>query len=151
MTKEVLVSIFGLQVAINDMEKQDDEPIEIISAGTHFFKDGTHYIFFEEMEEGTVAVTKTQMRIHGKELLEVTKKGVSNMHMIFEKSKNNRCYYKTPYGQLDLGIWTRELVIEETETNIHIKAEYTLGMNGEPLSNCTLQINIKPRQSEEIL
>ena len=48
MTKEVLVRISGLQMAVNDAEDQGDEPIEIISAGTYFFKNGTHYLFFEE-------------------------------------------------------------------------------------------------------
>lgn len=149
MTKDVLVSISGLQMAVNDMESNDDEPIEIVSAGTYFFKDGTHYIFFEEVAEGTVGVTKTQIRLHGKESLEVMKKGVSNMHMLFEKDKNNRCYYKTPYGQLNLGICTREIVVEETETNINIRADYALDVQYEPLADCTIRINVKPRESGE--
>ena len=90
MTKDVLVSISGLQMAVNEMESNDDEPIEVVSAGTYYFKDGKHYIFFEEVEEGVSQVTKTQIRIRGKESLEVIKKGVSNTHMIFEKNQNHR-------------------------------------------------------------
>ena len=149
MTKDVLVSISGLQMAVNDMENNDDEPIEILSAGTYYFKDGKHYIFFEEVAEGTVGVTKTQIRINGKESLEVQKKGVSNMHMVFEKNKNNRCFYQTPYGQLNLGICTSEIVMDETEDNINIRAEYALDVNYEPLAECTIRINIKPRESKE--
>ena len=37
MTKDVLVSISGLQMAVNTMENMDDEPIEIVSAGTYYF------------------------------------------------------------------------------------------------------------------
>ena len=149
MTKDVLVSISGLQMAVNDMESNDDEPIEILSAGTYYFKDGTHYIFFEEVAEGLYGITKTQIRISGRESLEVTKKGISNMHMLFEKNKNNRCFYKTPYGQLNLGICTSDIVIEETENNINIRADYALDVNYEPLSDCTIRINIKPRDSKE--
>ena len=149
MTKDVLVSISGLQMAVNDMESNDDEPIEILSAGTYYFKDGTHYIFFEEVAEGLYGITKTQIRISGRESLEVTKKGISNMHMLFEKNKNNRCFYKTPYGQLKLGICTSDIVIEETEDNINIRADYALDVNYEPLSDCTIRINIKPRDAKE--
>ncbi|MBQ8802386.1 MAG: DUF1934 domain-containing protein [Tyzzerella sp.] len=149
MTKDVLVSISGLQMAVNDMENNDDEPIEILSAGTYYFKDGKHYIFFEEVAEGIPGVTKTQIRLKGKESLEVRKKGLSNVNMIFEKNKNNRCFYQTPFGQLNLGIFTSEIVVEETEENINVKAEYTLDVDYEPLADCTIRINIKPRDSKE--
>ena len=98
MTKEVLISISGLQTALDDMENEDNDPIEIINSGNYFFKDGTHYIFFEEVAEGIPGVTKSQIRLHGKETLEVIKKGVSNMHMLFERNKTNRGFYKTPFG-----------------------------------------------------
>ena len=151
MTKEVIVSLSGLQMAVSDMESNDDEPIEIVSAGTYYFKDGKHYIFMEEVVEGIPGVTKTQIRVNGKESLEVMKKGVSNMHMIFEKNKNNRCHYQTPFGQLNLGICTSKLIVDETEDNINIRAEYALDVNCEPLADCTIRINIKPRESEEFL
>jgi hypothetical protein len=34
MTKEVVVSISGLQMAVNETENMGDEPIEIVSPGT---------------------------------------------------------------------------------------------------------------------
>lgn len=145
MTKDVLVSISGLQMAVNDMESNDDEPIEILIAATYFFKDGTHYIFFEEVEEGISQVTKTQIRITGKQSLEVIKKGVSNTHMIFEKNQNHRCYYKTPYGQLNLGIYTNKIQVDETEETIDVEAEYVLDINYEPLADCSICIHVKTR------
>ena len=90
MTKEVLVSISGLHMAVNDMESNDDEPIEVLSSGTYYFKNGKHYVFFEEVSEGMPGVTKTQIKWKEGELLEVSKKGLSNVHMIFETDK---CMY----------------------------------------------------------
>lgn len=149
MTKDVLVSISGLQMAVNEMESNDDEPIEVISAGTYYFKDGKHYIFFEEVVEGISGVTKTQIRLTEKHTLEVMKKGVSNMHMVFEKGKTNRCFYRTPIGELNLGICTGNIVVDDTEDNINIRAEYVLDVDYEPLADCTIKINIKPRGLEE--
>ena len=149
MTKDVLVSISGLQMAVNETESNDDEPIEVVSAGTYYFKDGKHYIFFEEVAEGIPGVTKTQIRLTGKETLEVMKKGISNMHMVFEKGNTNRCFYKTPFGELNLGICTNKIVVDECEDNINIRAEYALDVNFDPLADCTIRINIKPRGSKE--
>ena len=51
MTKDVLINISGLQVDVNEMEN-NDEPIETISTGNYFFKNGKHYLLFEEVSEG---------------------------------------------------------------------------------------------------
>ena len=51
MTKDVLVNISGLQMAVDDLGNEDG-PIEIITPGTYYFKDGNHYIFMEEVAEG---------------------------------------------------------------------------------------------------
>ena len=137
MTKDVLINISGLQVDVNEMEN-NDEPIETISTGNYFFKNGKHYLLFEEVSEGVPGVS-----------LEVLKRGVSNAHMIFDTKRKNRSYYETPYGQLNLGIFTRNIKIDEKEDNINIKVEYALDVNYEPLAECTIRINVKPKGSKE--
>ena len=92
-------------------------------------------------------VTKTQIKIKGEDSLEVLKRGVSNAHMIFDTKRKNRSYYETPYGQLNLGIFTRNIKIDEKEDNINIKVEYALDVNYEPLAECTIRINVKPKGS----
>lgn len=147
MTKDVLINISGLQVDVNEVEG-DDEPIEVLSSGSYFFKDGKHYLFFEEVAEGIPGVTKTQIKLIGKECLEVTKKGVSNTHMIFDTKRKNHSYYETPYGQFHLDVFTKNIMVDETEDNINIKVEYMLDVNYEPLAECTIRINVKPRDSK---
>ena len=145
MTKDVLITISGLQMAVSDMENEDNEPIEVINAGTYYFKDGKHYIFFEEVAEGIPGVTKAQIRLKGRECLEVIKKGIANMHMVFEKGETNRCIYKTPFGELNLGISTSRIIVNEQEDNIDIQVEYAMDVNYDPLADCVIKINIKER------
>ena len=149
MTKDVLVSVSGLQTAVNEMESNDEEPIEVLSAGTYYFKDGKHFIFFEEVAEGIPGVTKTQIRLSGNDSLEVRKKGIANVNMVFEKNKNNRCFYHTPFGQINLGIFTKNIWVEESEDNINIRADYNMDVDYEPLAECTIRINVKPRDSKD--
>ena len=149
MTKDVLVSISGLQTAVNDMESNNDEPIEVFSAGTYYFKNGKHYVFFEEIAEGMQGVTKTQIKWKDTEVIEVTKKGLSNTHMLFEKNKKNRCYYDTPFGKLNLGIFMSDMMVKVEEDEILVRAEYFLDVNYEPLADCTIRIRICPRDSKK--
>ncbi len=149
MTKDVLVSVSGLQTAVNEMENYDEEPIEVLNSGTYYFKDGKHFIFFEEIAEGIPGVTKTQIRLNGDDSLEVRKKGIANVNMVFEKNKNNRCFYQTPFGQINLGIYTKEIWIEESEDNINVRAEYTMDVDYEPLAECIIRINVKPKDSKD--
>ena len=149
MIKDILVSISGLQMAVGDTEGNDDEPIEVLSAGSYYFKNGKNYVLFEEAVEGMQGVIKTQIKWKGTEFLEVTKKGLSNVHMIFEKNKKNRCYYNTPFGQLNLGIFMTDMMVDEKEDCIEIRAEYALDVNFEPLSECTIRIRICPRDAKD--
>ena len=149
MTKEVLVSISGFQTEVGAPETEQEDPIEVYSPGTYYFKDGKHYIFFEEVMEGMAGVIKTQIRLKGKETLEVIKKGVLDTHMIFEKYVTHACTYQTPIGQLEMGIRTSSLSVEESEENIDIQAEYTLQMDFEPVAECMIRINVKPKGSKD--
>lgn len=36
--------------------------------------------------------------------MDITRRGVSNVHMMFEKNRKNVTYYYTPYGSLLIGI-----------------------------------------------
>lgn len=149
MTKDVLVSISGLHMAADGMESNEDEPIEVLSAGTYYFKNGKHYLFFEEVAEGMQGITKTQIKWQEDKFLEVSKKGLSTVHMIFERNKKNRCYYSTPYGQLNLGIFMTDMIVNEQENYIDVRAEYSLDVNYEPLSDCSIRIKIQPKGAKE--
>ncbi len=50
MTKDVLLSISGLQFAAK--EEEDVEPVEVITAGGYYKKNGKHYIMYDEVMEG---------------------------------------------------------------------------------------------------
>ena len=145
MTKDVLVSISGLHMAAEGMEGNEDEPIEVLSAGTYYFKNGKHYVLFEEVAEGISGVTKTQIKWQDTEFLEVSKKGLSNVHMIFEKNKKNVTYYYTPYGSLLIGIDAHKVQIEEQEDLIVVQVEYSLEVNCEHIANCNITVQIRPK------
>ena len=85
MTKDVIVTISGLQFA----QETETEPVEIVTAGSYYKKNGKHYIIYDEVMEGFEGSTKNIIKLT-EDSLDVTKKGVTNVHMVFEENKKNK-------------------------------------------------------------
>ena len=58
MTKDVLISISGLQFAGGE----NSEPVEVITSGSYYKKNGRHYILYDEVAEDTAGTTQNQAR-----------------------------------------------------------------------------------------
>lgn len=146
VTRDVILSIAGLHLEALEGET-DQSPIEVITPASYFYRNGKHYILYEEVVEGSAEITKNKIKITGDYLLEIKKSGVVNAHMVFERDKKNLTCYETPYGQLVLGVDTTFLQVIETEDNIDIKVKYRLDVNHEPLADCLIRMNIKSKKS----
>ena len=76
MTRDVLISISGSQSS-----ESDQDEIEMVTTGNYFFKEGKHYILYEEIADkgdvikNTIKVTKDSM--------EMIKRGSASLHMVF--------------------------------------------------------------------
>ena len=141
MTKEILLSISGLHLV-----NGEDGNVEVVSAGDYSNRGGKHYLLYDEVEEGMSGHTSNVIKI-GENSLEITKKGLLNTRMVLEKGKRHRTIYQTPFGNLEIGLTGQELQVTETEENIDIRVEYVLEINEENMSECTIEMNIKPREA----
>ena len=146
MTKDVLVSISGLQSEISGDESEENAPLEVVTPASYFLKNGKHYVLFVE---GTPGVTKNKIKISGNDCVEIIKTGITNAHMVFERKKKNVTYYQTPFGQILVGLNTRDMDVKVTDRNIDVRVDYEMDVNYEPLADCTVKVNIIPRDSEE--
>ena len=84
MTKDVLLSIKGLQIG----ENEQNDTIEVISPGDYYFRNGRHFFMYEEVMEGQKESTRNMIKVRDN-YMELTKKGAVNVHMIFEKNKKS--------------------------------------------------------------
>ncbi len=144
MKKDVLLSISGLQFVSKDEE--DAEQVEVITAGDYYKKNGKHYVLYDEVVEGFTGNTRNIIKLT-EDSLDITKKGVSNVHMVFEKNKKNVSYYNTPFGSLLIGIDAKNIDIAETEDNIDVKVKYNLEVNYEHLADCFITMSIKSKEA----
>ena len=140
MTKEVLVSVKGTQLM-----GEENDTIEIITSGTCYEKNGKQYILFEGAIGDAGDVTRNTVKIEP-DKVEVTKRGLVESHMTFERGKKNMANYVTPVGLIVLGLTTASLTVTENEKEIHIGIKYSLEMNGEYISDCSMEILAKARE-----
>lgn len=142
MVKDVIISVKGLQMAPDN----ENDIVEMIYPGEYYFRNGKHYLIYDEVTEGFTQSTKNIIKVTN-DYMELTKKGVVNVHMLFEKRQKNNTYYYTPYGSLQIGIDATSVDVFETEERIHIDASYALEINCEHVADCNITIDVKPKGS----
>ena len=146
MTKDVLVTISGLHYDDNIMESaEENEAIEVITPATYYFKNGKHYVLYDEVVEGIPGTIKNRIKIQEGKVLEITKSGITNSQMVFEKDKINVTQYATPYGEITVGTYTRDLRVDVSEDNIDVYVSYSLDVEREKLAECDIRMNIRAK------
>ena len=143
MTNDVLLSISGLHYEVADAAgDEENEPIEVITPATYYYKNNKHYIIYDEVVEGMAGTIRNKVRIaDGK--LEIMKSGLSNTHMVFERDKMNITQYETPYGDLVVGTHTKDMQLDVTDEKIDVHVNYALDVNSEKIADCNIVMNIK--------
>ncbi|MCI9139418.1 DUF1934 domain-containing protein [bacterium 1XD42-8] len=146
MTKDVLISVKGIQFGT----MADDEPLEVISPGEYFKKNGKHYIIYEEVTEGYEGTTLNTYQFQDRSM-ELTKKGLVNVHMVFEEGRKNLTNYVTPYGTVFVGLKAHSVEVKEKEEEIKLEIQYDLEVNYEYLAHCNIYMSIVPRERKNFL
>ena len=141
MNREVELVLSGLHASGPD---QEGDAVETAQPAQYFKRNDSHYLLYEEQLEGLDVPCKSRIKFR-EHLLELTRQGASEVHMIFEENQRHMIPYNTPYGQLLLGIETGRVLVEEQEHQIHVTVEYTLDHEGEFLSESCLKIHIREK------
>lgn len=141
MQKEVLIHVSGLQM-MDDLG--EEHPVEIVVPGEYYFRNGSHYLRYEELMEDFPQPTVNYIKI-SKDGIEVRKKGPVNTQMVFEQGKKNVALYSTPYGTIRMGISATSLKLTENATSIDMRVDYSLDMNEEHVADCSLAVQAQEK------
>jgi len=136
MKKEVLIRIKGRQY-----DKDDSEEIEVLTVGTHYEKDGSHYLVYEEAIEGLATPLRNMIKVSGNgERIKVSKRGVVETQMIFSMGEKNQSIYHTPYGDMCIGTEVEEMTSEITDNRIFLSVTYVMEVNYVYVAHNTLTV-----------
>ena len=140
MTKNVLITVQGMQINLNGSDN-----VEVTTVGTYYYKNGKHYIYYEEILDCTEPPIKNWIKIYDQKV-EVCKRGASNVQMFFETGKKSTSLYKTPFGTIEIGICAQEIEFHETEEKMKLELRYDLEMNGEYVGDSFIYMTVDAKQ-----
>ena len=140
MTDKVILSIKGVQ-----HEFGEDSATEIITTGNYYFRNGKHYILYEELISDTGEQMSNTLKMTP-ERIDLIKHGSYGTHMVFEVNTKNMALYPTPYGMMEVCFNTFSLELKETEQSIWAQTEYALEINDDFVSDCTIEINVRAQE-----
>lgn len=138
MTQKVMLTLRGLQT---DRGGEDANQIETVVSGDYYKRNDKHYVIYEEVPEGFGQLTRNRLKF-SEDMVELSRSGAINVHMVFQENKKNLTGYNTPFGQILMGIDTKKVQVTEQENHIIVEVEYTLDASGEFLSDCHMEIDI---------
>lgn len=141
MKNEVIITIRGLQSA-----QDDEDSIEVLHIGEYYERNGTHYILFDELLEGSSHPVKNIIKIK-EHYLEVQKKGAVAATMVFDEGKSRNTMYQTPYGDFLITTYTLNTDFHIDENKLEAAAAYKLILNGEHHADCNIRIKAEPREN----
>ena len=144
MTKDVLLSICGIQDIDDGEYRSAGGPVEVLTPAEYYFKNGKHYLLYDEVDSEDRSVTRTTLKIQD-DCLSVSHKGDTQAHLLIEGNKRNVTYYATPFGSLHIVLDGRSVEVDASENLITAQACYGLEINYEHVAECEVRIRVTPR------
>jgi len=141
MTKEIILTISGMHAT----DGEADEPIEIMTPGQYYLKNGKHYVLFEEMMEGIDGKMKSTLKFE-KDKVELFRNGAASVHMVFQKEQEHQMIYRTPMGPLAISLYTDDIIADMNEHQMNLEIRYSLKAKGAVISESTLRLNVCPKE-----
>ncbi|MDL2301174.1 DUF1934 domain-containing protein [Lachnospiraceae bacterium OttesenSCG-928-D06] len=141
MTKDILLAIKGIQFDAGSEEAE----VETITSAEYYKRNGKHYVIYDEINEGISGSTKNIIKFK-ENSLDLTKKGLVNVHMIFEENRKNMTNYATPFGDILIGIDASKIQVKEETGQIKVNVDYALSVNYEHLADCRISMNIQAKE-----
>lgn len=144
-----MITIAGLHYDSDTVSGEEADPIEVTTPGMYYYKNGKHYILYEEPVEGMNQTVKNKIKVKDGESLEIYKSGVNHTHMLFEKDKINVMQVDTPYGIIVIGTYTHELKTTVTDDRIEVYARYEMDVSGDKVADCEVRMSVEAKTCEQ--
>lgn len=125
MDKRVIVSIRGNQRT----PEGEDNQIELVTEGRLYKKGDFYYLEYDETVLSGMEDTKTLITVDNKKV-SFERLGTYSAQFIFEKGKKFVNCYRTPYGELQMGVFPLEVDFSMADTEGKVNLKYELDIAG---------------------
>lgn len=125
----------------SNASEENDDLLEVVSVGEFEVVDDGFIVKYDETELSGMEGTKTTMIIKN-DSFDLIREGTTETKMEFKKNEENVVLYKTPYGIINIKIYTKKLNINVDETGGTVEVTYMLIIEEEQSVKTNLIVNI---------
>ena len=139
MEEKFLLSVCGKQFVNGSSDK-----IELQTNAAYVMRGGCRYISYKEYSpENPEIHYRTTVKVDPNNVVTVMKGGEMSHNLILEKGQRHRCEYRTPYGNMTLGIFTEQVDINLDDNGGSVSVRYSIDIENELASTNELTLKIK--------
>ena len=139
MRVNAVIRIFSKQRTENG-----DNAGEMSVLGRVTYGDDKNIIEYIENNEET-GPEETTISIFNNDTVSIVRNGQFSSEMMVEKGKRHHTFYKTPYGELTMGIYGNQVDWSRDENGAVLKMRYSLDFNNGFVSENTMIIYIEEK------
>lgn len=136
MEKDVLIKVTGLQ-----MVEETNDSVEMMARGKHYIRNKKHYLIYEELEDENQQSVKNVIKFNDS-MAEISRQGMINAKLIFEKEKVHQSLYGTPFGDLLIEVETKDIRLNEQPSNIDLEVDYAIYAHNSKVSDSKIKIEV---------
>ena len=139
MEENYLLSVCGKQFVNGNSDK-----VELQTNASYVMRGSSRYITYKEYDPQDPQVHyRTTVKVDENNVVTVIRGGEMSHNLILEQGQRHRCEYRTPYGNMTLGIYTERVEIELEDNGGSISVSYNIDIENELASSNELVLNIK--------
>ncbi len=137
--KEIILFVKGEQ----SYDGVEPEVTELITEGTMTIDDGGEIILeYQESELTGMKGTSTRFIVNQDEV-ELTRTGMIESRMLFQRGKRNRSLYETPWGTMMVDVATTQLAHRLSERGGVMEIGFTIAVNHQVTGENRFRIRVK--------
>ena len=126
-----------------------DDPMQIMTTGTLFPQDGFVLLRYQENQEdeetGQVMESEIQLVLR-KDQVTMNRMGPFSNTMLFKRNKRFETTFHTPYGDLPMAVYARDVRWEDGKSGGRVHLKYELSMQGSYASTNELHLEYWTQQ-----
>ncbi len=139
MKSNVMLKIEGRQWS----DEEQPQAIRLMTEGQFFRREDTWFVVYDESPATGMEGTKTTMAVTDDGSVIMTREGSHEMSLNFLAGKRHITRMETPYGDLDVEVYTSLVKSKLNKQGGYIQLGYTIDLNKRERLNTRLNVEIK--------
>lgn len=134
MEKEVILDIRAFT-------GDEEDTVHITTDGVFKGDNESYALTYNEGEDLGKSVTTLEIS-DGGDTVKMTREGEYTTQLILQHKKRHTCLYATPYGKMQMGVYTNFIISDVTEGAGSLEMDYVIDFGGQVTEN-HMVINIR--------